>query len=233
LATIRAENSLRISPRQGGDESLFAEAFEHAPNGMALLDGRGIITQANHALCKLLGFTRGDLLGLTPWEITHTEDAETEAEQRKRLTRGEIDRYQLVQRFIRKDGVPTWVLLSVSVGRRNATFPDYYILQAESAVRHSSAEPHLAADAMLERMNDAMHEIGNSLTPLMLSTELLFEQTRRGDIFESAQVIFKAARRIAFTLRRLRGIADAQPVAYVGPDRMLDLRLVPPRKEAD
>jgi PAS domain S-box-containing protein len=200
---------------------------------MALLDSRGVITQANSSLCKLLGFNRGELVGLTPCDIADAHDAETEAEQRRRLARGEIDRYQLVQRFIRKDGAPTWVLLSVSVGRRDAASPEYYIVQVESAARHSSVESGLAATAMLERVSDAMHEIGNSLTPLMLSTELLFEQTKRGDIFESAQVIFKAARRIAFTLRRLRGIADPQPVAYLGQDRMLDLRLVPPRHEAD
>jgi PAS domain S-box-containing protein len=200
---------------------------------MALLDSDGVITQANHALCKLLGFNRGELIGLTAWAISHADDAETEAEQWRRLARGEIDRYQLVQRLIRKDGAPTWVLLSVSVGRRNATFPDYYIIQVESSAGHSPSEPGLTPDAMVERMSDAMHEIGNSLTPLMLSTELLFEQTGRGEVFESAQVIFKAARRIAFTLRRLRGVADGQPVAYVGPDRMLDLRLVPPREEAN
>lgn len=231
MGSIRAGHSLRLSPRQDGDQSLFAEAFEHAPNGMALLDGHGIITQANNALCKLLGFNRGELLGLTPCNITHPEDAETEAEQRRRLARGDMDRYQLLQRFIRKDGAATWVLLSVSVRPASATCPDCYILQAESAARHSTAEPDLAADAMLERINDTMHEIGNSLTPLMLSTELLFEQTKRGDVFESAQVIFKAARRIAFTLRRFRGITHGQPVAYVGPGRMLDLRLLPPRKE--
>ena len=233
MATIRAGNSLRISPRLRSDESLLADAFELAPNGMAVLDPGGIITQANHALSRLLGFNRGELLGLKLGEIAQSEDAETEAEQRRRLSRGEIERYQLLQRLIRKDGAFTWVLLSVSAGRRHSTRPEYYIIEAEKASRHSSVELGLAADAMLERMKDAMHEIGNSLTPLMLNTELLVEQTRQRDVSDSAQVIFKAARRIAFTLRRLRGIADPQPVAYLGPDRMLDLRLVPPREEAD
>jgi hypothetical protein len=48
------------------------------------------------------------------------------------------------------------------------------------------------------------------------------------EISESANAIFKAARRIAFALRRLRGLEDVQSVAYVGQDRMLDLRTVPP-----
>lgn len=83
-----------------------------------------------------------------------------------------------------------------------------------------------------------MHEIGNTLTPLMVNTELIVEQSRSKPIREFAKEIFKAARRIAFTLRRLRKIEGVQPVAYLGEERMLDLtdgsaavgRTKPPRR---
>jgi PAS domain S-box-containing protein len=233
LATIRAEKTLYLRPRQRTDESLFADAFEHAPNGMALLDNDGRITQANIALCTLLGFSRSELLGLSPSEITHPDDIETDAEQRRRLSSGELDRYQLVQRFIRKDGEATWTLLTVSLRHGTSEFPEYYVLQAESAGGHLSVEDGAGPDALIERVGEAMHEIGNTLTPLMVNTQLIVEQSKAGDICDSAQVIFKAARRIAFTLRRLRGIKDLQAVAYLGPDRMLDLRMVAPPAEAD
>lgn len=84
---------------------------------MALLSGDGRITHASVAFCKMLGFTRAELLGLELSEITHPEDVETEAEQRKRLAANQIDRYQLVQRLIRQNGAATWVLLSVAVCR--------------------------------------------------------------------------------------------------------------------
>jgi PAS domain S-box len=233
LATIRAENALHLIPRQRADELLFADAFEHAPNGMALLDRDGRITQANIAFCKILGFSRTKLLGLASSEITHSDDVQTEAEQRRRLGSGEIDRFQLAQRFIRKDGEATWVVLSVSVRRRTSEFPEYYVLQVESAGGHLSVEDGAAHDALADRVGEAMHEIGNTLTPLMVNTQLIVEQSKTGDICDSAHVIFKAARRIAFTLRRLRGINDLQAVAYLGPDRMLDLRMVAPPKEVD
>jgi PAS domain S-box-containing protein len=233
LATIRAENALHLIPRQRAGELLFADAFEHAPNGMALLDRDGRITQANIAFCKILGFSRTELLGLASSEITHSDDVQTDAEQRRRLGSGEIDRYQLVQRFIRKSREATWVLLSVSVRRRTSEFPEYYVLQIESGAGHLSVEDGAAHDALVERVSEAMHEIGNTLTPLMLNTELIVEQSKTGDICDSAHVIFNAARRIAFTLRRLRGIKDLQAVAYLGSSRMLDLRMVAPPKEVD
>jgi PAS domain S-box-containing protein len=232
LARIRAENTLHITPPQQADEWLFADAFEHAPNGMAILDNHGSITQANIALCTILGFTRAELLGLRPSEVTHSDDIETEGEQRRRLQSGEIDRYQLVQRLIRKNGEATWVLMSVSVRPRSSEFPEYYVLQVESADGHLGAANATDLDALVDRVGEAMHEIGNTLTPLMVNTELIVEQSKAGDICDSALVIFKAARRIAFTLRRLRGPTDSQAVAYLGPDRMLDLRTVAPPREA-
>jgi PAS domain S-box-containing protein len=237
LATFRLEKSLRSIPRQRADERLFAMVFEDSPNGMAVLDADGKFVQANHTLCSLLGFARDELLELTSIALTHPEDAATETEQRRRLAAGEIDRYQLVQRFMRRDGESTWVRLSVSASRRDAAAPEYYILQVESAAPDPASSAGEAYNSWLARVGDAtlsaVHEIGNTLTPLMLNTEMIVEQSKRGDISDSAQEIFKAARRIAFTLRRLRGITDVQPVAYLGQDRMLDLRLVAPPKDEE
>jgi PAS domain S-box-containing protein len=233
LATNPADRVLPFSRGQRSDESLFADAFEHAPNGMALLDSDGRITHASLAFCKILGFRRAEILGLSLSEITHSDDVETEVEQRKRLGRSEIKRYQLVERLIRKDGEAHWVLLSVSVCRTVSGFPAYYVVQVEDDGRRRSIADEAAPDALASRVSDAMHEIGNTLTPLMVNTQLIVEQSKTGEIRDSAQVIFNAARRIAFSLRRLRGIEDSLPVAYLGPGRMLDLRMVAPPKKAD
>jgi PAS domain S-box-containing protein len=233
LATNPAGKVLQFSSGQRSDERPFADAFEHAPNGMALLDSDGRIVHASIALCRMLGFSESELLGFALSEITHPDDIETEAEQRKRLASGEIDRYQLVERLIREDEATTWVLLSVSACRRISGFPKYYVLQIESAGEHRWTANGAAPDALAHLLGEAVHEIGNTLTPLMVNTQLIVEQSTASEISDSAYVIFKAARRIAFTLRRLRGLKDLQSVAYVGEARMLDLRQVAPPGKAD
>src|SRR6478752_4430325 len=112
LATNPAGRILQFNPGQRPSKWPFADAFEHAPNGMALLDSDGSIAQANIAFCEILGFGRPELLGIALTKITHPDDADTEAEHRMRLAVGEIDRYQLAQRLIREDGAATWVLMS-------------------------------------------------------------------------------------------------------------------------
>jgi PAS domain S-box-containing protein len=200
---------------------------------MALLDSDGRITHASIVLCNILGFSPSELVGLGLSQITHPDDAETEAEQRKRLGGSEIDGYKLVERLIRKNGTVTWVLLSVAARRRVAAFPEYYVVQIENAGGHVSIGNRGPPDALAHYVGEAVHEIGNTLTPLMVNTQLIVEHSKVGEISDSAQVIFHAARRIAFTLRRLRGVRDLQQVAYLGPGRMLDLRTVAPPKMAD
>lgn len=233
LATNPAGKVLQFSPEHRSDEWLFADAFEHAPNSMAMLDSNGLFTHVSIAFCKMLGFSRVELLGLGLSEITDPYDVETEAEQRKRLAANEIDRYQLVQRLIRQDGTATWVLLSVSVCRRISGSPEYYVLQVESGGGHLPIGNGAAPDALAYLLGEAVHEIGNTLTPLMVNTQLIVEHSIAGEIRDSAHVIFNAARRIAFTLRRLRGLKELQSVAYLGESRMLDLRTVAPPEKTE
>jgi PAS domain S-box-containing protein len=201
---------------------------------MAILDCDGRLTHANLALRKLLGYRRTGLIGQRLSEITHEEDVETEAAQRKRVASGEISAYQLVQRLIRRDGTPTWILLSVSSRRDLSGTPQCYVLQVESARGHHSNGANGNPDALEYLLGEAVHEIGNTLTPLMVNTQLIIEQSTECEISDSAHEIFNAARRIAFTLRRLRGLQDLHPQsAYVGESRMLDLRMVPPPGKPD
>ena len=201
---------------------------------MALLDSDGRITQASITFCKILGFSQPALLGLRLSEITHSADVETEAEQRKRLAVGEIDRYQLVQRLVRNDGTATWVVLSVAACRRVSGWPQYYVVQVENGGEHRANGHGAAPDAFEHLLAEAVHEIGNTLTPLMVNTQMIVEQSgAAGEITDSAHVILKAARRIAFTLRRLRGLKDLHSVAYLGDARMLDLRTIAPPTKGD
>ncbi|MGZ3373369.1 MAG: PAS domain S-box protein [Gemmatimonadaceae bacterium] len=228
LATNPAGKVLQFGPGQRSAKWPFADAFEHAPNGMALVDGEGRIVQANIGFCEILGFGRPELLGLGLSEITHPDDAESEAERRTRLAVGEIDRYQLAQRLIREDGEATWVLLSVSACRGISGSPEYYVVQIESAGGHLPVNNGAAPDAVAYRVGEALHEIGNALTPLMVSTQLIVEQSGSEEIRDSAHVIFNAARRIAFTIKRLHDIESSRAMALLGKGRMLDLRMGPP-----
>ena len=229
------EKSLRphVAVRRGSDLS-FAGAFENAPHAMALVGSDGTMLHVNHALCRMLGYGPDELIGANVSAITHPDDFETEWEQRRRLARADIGRYELIQRYVVKQGEAVWVRLSVSAMRRSSQIA-CFVVQAEAVAPPRLGTADESRGEWLQRFGDAtlsaMHEIGNTLTPLMVNTELIVEQSRSEPIREFAQEVFKAARRIAFTLRRLHRIEEGQPVAYIGEERMLDLRMVPPRSD--
>jgi PAS domain S-box-containing protein len=220
------------SARDAANEPLFAAAFESAPHPMALIDANGLIAQANGSLCRMLGFTRTELCSLRVADIIHPEDSEPEREQRKRLAAADIGRYDLVHRYIRKDLRTVWARISVSAMRRGGSEPVFFIAELEQVPPHNCADVIMDHEVWFARLGDAtlsaIHEIGNTLTALMLNSEMIVEQSQENEIGQSADAIFKAARRIAFSLRRLRRIHDSQPSAYIGENRLLDLRLVEP-----
>ena len=229
----RPEKSIRTSPAVHGDSEVsFADAFENAPHAMALVSEHGRLLHVNRALCRMLGYGREELLRVNVSAITHPDDLQTEWEQRQRLARADIGRYELTQRYLRKNGEPVWVRLSASATRRTSSQLAYFVVQVEAVAAPRFATVAKEDSQSLQRFGDAtlsaMHEIGNTLTPLMMNAELIVEQSASDPISDFAHEIFKAARRIAFTLRRLRKIEDHQPVAYIGADRLLDLRIVPP-----
>lgn len=199
---------------------------------MALLATDGSVLNANRSLCHMLGYSRNELGLLSLESITHPDDVGTELEQRHRLASSDISRYELVQRCVRKDRTIMWVRLSVAATRARTGELENFVAQVESVPSHYLSDHDRNADGEITGFKDAahaaMHEIANSLTPLMLNTEMLVEQSTGNSVRESAHEIFKAARRIAFALRRVWGIEDVQPVAYVGENRLLDLRLVAP-----
>jgi PAS domain S-box-containing protein len=235
VSHIRLEPTLRKASAPSESDSLYAAAFDDAAHPMALLDDDGSILHANRAFCNVLGYSRLELRGRKLSAVTHHDDCVAEVEERLRLESSAIPRYTVVQRCVRNDGAIIWVRLTVSAMRVGAGKPVNYVAHLEKLPSTKPSEAGDAGEAEATRFRDAtlsaMHEIGNSLTPLMLNTEMLVEQTETSgsEISESARQIFKAARRIAFTLRRVCGIEDVQPAVRLSPSTTLDLRLLPPR----
>jgi len=124
-------------------EEQFRLTLDEAPIGMALVALDGRFVRVNRALCEIVGYTSGELVGLTFQAITHPDDLDADVTAAGRLARGEIPRYQFGKRYIRKDGTIVDVLLSVSVLRDQRGSPLYFIFQIEDVSERKQAEEAL------------------------------------------------------------------------------------------
>jgi PAS domain S-box-containing protein len=147
----RAEAALRES------EERFRRAMEYAVVGMAIVAPDGRFLQVNRSLCEIVGYSEGELLGLTFQDITHPDDLAAGLEQVGQLLSGELRSFHMEKRYFRKDGVVVWVLLSVSLVRDAQGRPLHFISQiqdvtarrqAEEALRNSEALYHSLVDSL-------------------------------------------------------------------------------------
>ncbi len=60
--------------------------------------------EVNDCLCRMLGYSRDELIRLTWAEMTHPEDLNSDLDLFNQVLAGERDSYELEKRFIRKDG---------------------------------------------------------------------------------------------------------------------------------
>lgn len=94
----RAEEALRDS------EERFRSYFELGLIGIAITSPSKGWLEVNDRICEILGYERSELLQKTWAELTHPDDLSADVATFTRVLAGEIDRYSMDKRFIRKDG---------------------------------------------------------------------------------------------------------------------------------
>lgn len=135
----RHEAELRAS------EARFRSTFENAAVGIAHvgLDGRWL--EVNERLCTITGYEHAELLATSFQAITHPDDVGTDVGLAQRVARGEIPRYSLEKRYVRKDGSEVWVNLTVSGRRGESGEVEQFISVIEDISARKKAEQAMQA----------------------------------------------------------------------------------------
>ncbi|MBI2893128.1 MAG: HAMP domain-containing histidine kinase, partial [Deltaproteobacteria bacterium] len=163
-------------------EALFHAILDHAAIGILAMEWGGGGLWVNPAIQRMLGYTHRELVDLGIQGITHPEDYPADLEQFQKLMAGQIDHYELVKRYLRKDGTIMWGQLVVSLARDAAGAPRLLIAMIEDVTaRKRSDEERERAVHELEKavharevfISVASHELRTPLTPLLLSLQTL------------------------------------------------------------
>lgn len=98
-------------------ERRFTSTMELAAIGIAHVDESGRLLYVNPQLCKMLQYTEHELTGMTVRQISHPGDVFATDEMRENLRNGAIESFKLEKRYVRKDGSPVWVGLTIAAKR--------------------------------------------------------------------------------------------------------------------
>lgn len=166
-----AELALRASEQQ------FSNAFQFAPIGVALVSLDGRYFAANRAFCNILGYAAAELLGKGFEEITHPDDLAADQANVQRLMDGVTNAYQMEKRYIRKDGEPVWVLLSVSLVRNEAGEPVHFISQVLDQTEHRRNSEALRIQAHM------LDQIGQAVIATDMDGTIIFANRHAGQLY--------------------------------------------------
>ena len=144
-------------------EARFANAFEEAPIGMALVSPEGHFLRVNRELVRITAYTQEQLLEMTLMDISHPEELDESVDLVRRLLAGDIRTFSLERRHLRADGRFAWIDLSVSAVR-DESGPLYMVAQVEDVTKRKRADE--AVRAAEERFRSAFDgaPIGMAIT---------------------------------------------------------------------
>ncbi|MFO1423838.1 MAG: PAS domain S-box protein [Candidatus Competibacteraceae bacterium] len=126
-----------ITERKQREEELYASnqinrvTFEQAPIGIAHVSLDGCWLRVNDRFCEIVGYSCEELIERTFQSITYPDDLDADLDHVRQLLAGEHQTYAMDKRYIRKDGSPVWVRLSVSLVREADGKPRHFISLVE------------------------------------------------------------------------------------------------------
>jgi diguanylate cyclase (GGDEF)-like protein/PAS domain S-box-containing protein len=111
-------------------EERFRLTFNLAGIGLAHIAPDGRMLRVNRKMQEIVGYSEQELLALNRRDLVGG-DSQGGEELMRRIVDGEIESYARDARYLRKDGQPVWVHVTVSLVRTGAGAPRYFILAAE------------------------------------------------------------------------------------------------------
>jgi PAS domain S-box-containing protein len=163
-------------------ESKFRSMFEMSGVPAALVDVNGHFKLTNDQYCKMTGYSRSELLGMTFSELTHPEDREPNLEQFKRLIAGVEKNLHVEKRYVAKNGDIIWVIIDSAMIEQSVGEDVKVIAIAQDITKRKVAE--MAAESAQKIADEANrakteflafmgHEIRTPLGVILGFAELL------------------------------------------------------------
>jgi PAS domain S-box-containing protein len=228
----------RVATEQELEEARrrLAETYENVLAGISEVDSEGRFLRVNPALSEITGYSVDELLQTNIFAITHPDDLEQDRRPFARQVAGEIDRYKVTKRYVRKDGQVVWVEVASSTVRdKNGKFRfAVRHVQDVTARKKAEARQRLLLDELNHRVKNTLATVQSLAVQTARNCETAEEFRQR---FEPRLIaLSKAHDRL--TRNRWEGAnlteivaeefslvaASTEQLIAIGPDVMLPTR---------
>lgn len=144
---------------QASEERL-RRLFDQAEIGIVQSDLTGRFVLTNPKYARMLQYTPDELVGKTFQDVTYPDDRELDRDQVKRLLAGEISKFSLEKRYLRKDHTLIWVKLTACLMHDAQGNPSHFIGIVEDIHARKLAEETLQrTEATKQAIIDALPDL--------------------------------------------------------------------------
>ena len=144
----------------------FRAIFERSPIGIGIAGTDRRYRMVNPAMCRMLGYSETELLGMKFTDVTHPDDVRLNVWNVEGLDAGEASHFAMEKRYIRKDGEIVWVSLNVVAVKGDSGRESYTVGLTEDITARKQAEEQRLTDAREQRdtlVREVHHRIKNNL----------------------------------------------------------------------
>jgi len=167
-------------------ESLMADAFEFAPNGMAIISLSGNFERVNPACAELLKRPASELVGRNWRDITPQDQHEENTDAVGPLFTGMTNSVRIYRKLV-SDGKERLVAVHLSVVRRPDGQPTHLLAQMEDET--DLAQANVSLRALLDSKDRFLAAISHELrTPLSAVNGLAYELRDRLGNFSMSEI---------------------------------------------
>ena len=162
ISCLRSVREMRSIARRTAEveasEERFRTIFEEAPVGMAVVSLDQQFVQVNARLSQMVGYKGDELTKVGLVDILHPEDA-AEVTSARQLVNGEINRFAVENRYVRKDKSVGWITRTTCVIRDRNGAPRHYLAMMEDISESKRAQEELELQrTLLESQSEASVE---------------------------------------------------------------------------
>ncbi len=172
------ESQQRTEAAVRESEARFRLAFDTTPIGMAITTADGRFVEVNASICMLIGCSRTDLLDHTVALAVHPDDRLAPQAYLSAVAEGTSAGFDAEIRFLRTDGEPRWVRVSMAVLDRSEGVATRLILQAQDIADRRRAEDALRQTSrQMAEANEALQRSEGRFRSLAASAPVGVFQT--------------------------------------------------------
>ena len=204
-------------------EERFRTLFSYAPVGIVLTDAHGRFMEVNDVFCRILHFTRSELLACTAVDLTAQDEKHQTLLSLFNDIIGDSSGHFVEKRYLRGDGIDVWVKITTSSVRGDDGRFFYCIgVYEDITARKQMEAQYLQAQKMevVGRLAGGIaHDFNNILTGVIGFSDMLLETTppsspAHADLSE----IRRLGRRAADLTRQLLAFSRRQPLVMESVD---------------